>query len=549
MASLDLKLLRAGLRLWREEGTASLIRRYRERRGLAVPRISRLEVFFAGLRPVRLPEAKDPDVSIVVPARTPRGILNTILRNSRGVNFEIVREEREAKGRFVVLLEQGLVPAEGWLTAMLDVFARRPECGAVGAGGDYVHEVEECSGAVMMRNRATAQPRNRETGSSVWLQPAARVYRVARSQERVVIRGKRPETKPAILVIDHQVPMFDRDAGSLFMTRFLSVAEASGYHVVFWPDNLLLGQYGFALQQEGIEVLHGRLSFEELVRTRAFSFTVVYRSTMAAQYMPALQSARVPFGYIAVDLEHRRMAGELAESLKDRERRIVSAAECVGVHSAVEAELLRELGAERVIELPLPLTHPHEASPGFERRRNLFFLGSTHPPNVDAIRHFAEQLFPRIRERLGDVQLTIAGNVSAAVRELGRSPSIHLLGPVADLAQCFDANRVFVAPMRFGAGIKGKILEAMNHGIPVVTTPVGAEGIGLTHGETAMIAADDDAFVEHVIALYTNEALWRKVQLAGRELVQRAHSEDVFSEAVVRFLSCLGKQPETAAGS
>jgi glycosyltransferase involved in cell wall biosynthesis len=543
MASLDVKrrvhLLKAGLRLWREEGTANLVRRYRERRGLAVPRISRLEVFFAGLRPVRLPEAKDPEVSIVVPARTSRGILNTIVRNSRGVNFEIVREEREAKGRFVVLLEQGLVPAEGWLTAMLDVFARRPECGAVGAGGDYVHEVEECSGAVMVRNR----------GGPVWLQPAARVYRVGRSEERVVVRGRKLATKPAILVIDHQVPMFDRDAGSLFMTRFLSAAEASGYHVVFWPDNLLLGQYGVALQQEGIEVLHGRRSFEELVRTRAFSFTVVYRSTMAARYMPALQSARVPFGYIAVDLEHRRMAGELAESLKDRERRIVRAAECVGVHSAVEAELLRELGAEHVIELPLPLTHPHEASPGFERRRNLFFLGSTHPPNVDAIRHFAEQLFPRIRERLGDMQLTIAGNVSAAVRDLARSPSINLLGPVADLAQYFDANRVFVAPMRFGAGIKGKILEAMNHGIPVVTTPVGAEGIGLTHGETAMIAADDDAFVEHVLALYTNETLWRKVQSAGRELVQRAHSEEVFRKAVVRFLSCLGKQPETAAGS
>ena len=581
-----LHLLQAGLRLWREQGTSALIRRYLLRRGPRTPRLSRLGVFLASSWPrrLRLPDTPDPEVSIIVSARFARRSLITVIRSSRNSSYEIVRAAAEAKGRFLLLLRDDILPASGWLEAMLAVFERHPDCGAVGAkvlrsdgelesaGGNrgaghdpnlpqynYVREVDFCSGALLVRRGDFVESENdidlcfriRSGGRTIWYQPAAHVYRFGKHEQKPQLLTPDRNSDPAILVIDHQAPMPDRDAGSLFMTRFLQTLAASGRHVVFWPDSLLRDRYAAALQQDGIEVLYGPLSFEHLVQSRGFSLAVVYRSAIAEKYIPALKHAGIPIGYIAVDLEHVREARrtqdeQLAQALKERERKIVRAAECVGVHSPVEAQILRdELSADHVIELPLPLTRPRSDPRGIDGRTGLLFLGSTHQPNIDAVRYFADRLWPRIRERMGDVRLNIAGDVCAAVRDLARSPSIRLLGHVDDLARCFDESRVFVAPMRFGAGIKGKILEAMNHGIPVVTTPVGAEGIGLIHGETAMIAEDEDAFVQHVIDLHSNAELWGKLHLAGRRLVQETLSDDAFRDAVDRFVSCLGKQPAT----
>jgi glycosyltransferase involved in cell wall biosynthesis len=599
-----LHLLGAGLHLWREQGTAVLIRRYLLRRGPAVPRLSRFRIFLTSLWPRAVPVSRDPEVSIILPGNDRRS-LASIIHSVRDTKYEVAESAAKASGRFLLLLRRDILLATGCVEALLDVFARRPGCGAAGAkvlrpngrlesaggiigsdgttsnlgeGGDpnrpeynYVREVDFCTGALLVPREVFVESEVeseheidlclelRRRGRTVWYQPAAHVYHFGKKERppQPTVRACDRSLDPAVLVIDHQVPMSDRDAGSLFMTRFLQTVAASGYHVVFWPDNLLRGKYGAALQQEGIEVVYGPLSFEHFVQTygRTFSFAVVCRATMAGKYMPALRRAGIPAGYIAVDLEHvreerRTQDQRQVEAQKERERTIVQAAACIGVHSPVEAQLLRdELAVDAVVELPLPLTQPREDSPGVEGRSGLLFLGSTHQPNVDAIRHFAEQLLPRVRERLGDVRLNIAGDVCAAVRDLGGSRSLRLLGHVDDLSHCFDESRVFVAPMRFGAGIKGKILEAMNHGIPVVTTPIGAEGIGLVHGETAMIAENDDAFVDHVVELYSNAELWRRIHLASRRFVQETSSERAFRDAVDRFLSCLGKQAATQSRS
>ena len=580
-----LRIVSAGLRLWREQGTAGLVRRFLLRRGPRAPRVSRFRLFLATLRPRSLPAPRvtHPDIG--------------------------------ASGRFALFLSDGILPAKGWLEAMAGLFDRRPECGAAGAkildargrlksaggivlnGGvvhvgrgddpnrpeyNYVREVDFCSGPLLVRRDALMRAgipdetpvneidlcsRLRNSGASVWYQPAAHVYAVDGAHDdrpaldlspQAMFRASDRNRGPVVLVIDHEVPIIDRDAGSVFMTRFLSTVAALGCRTIFWPHNLLRSvPYAALLQQEGIEVLYGVLDFDDYIRTYAseIAFAVVHRSSMAERYLPLLERAGVVSGYVAADLEHIREARRASvhgrsddhgEVLKGRERQIVRAAKCVGVHSPIEAQILRDqLSARHVIELPLPVTRPRSDPRGVDGRAGLLFLGSTHQPNIDAVRYFAERLWPRIRERMGDVRLNIAGDVCAAVRDLARSPSIRLLGHVDDLARCFDESRVFVAPMRFGAGIKGKILEAMNHGIPVVTTPVGAEGIGLIHGETAMIAEDDDAFVQHVVDLHSNAEIWGKLQLAGRRLVQETLSDDAFRDAVDRFLSCLGKQPAT----
>ena len=111
-----------------------------------------------------------------------------------------------------------------------------------------------------------------------------------------------------------------------------------------------------------------------------------------------------------------------------------------------------------------------------------------HAPNVDAVLYFAREIFPRILDRIPDAMFQVIGpDPTPEICRLA-SPSIHILGFVPDVKPIFDRARVSVAPLRFGAGVKGKVNQSMSLGVPTVVTSIAAEGMYLTHGENAMIA-------------------------------------------------------------
>jgi glycosyltransferase involved in cell wall biosynthesis len=220
--------------------------------------------------------------------------------------------------------------------------------------------------------------------------------------------------------------------------------------------------------------------------------------------------------------------------LLSREARVVGWADLVGVHSPTEAELLeRELGASTV-QLPL-VARSRPAGTSFEDRRELLFVGSAHPPNADAVNHFAHHVLPLIRRRIVDVRFRVVGSVCHLVSQLRRLPGVDLVGPVADLQRQRAMARVFVAPMRYGAGIKGKIVDAIGAGLPVVTTTVGAEGISLVDGESALLADDDAAFATAVVRVYGDRDAWSRLSRKGRELAVEEHSEERLRQAVASF--------------
>jgi glycosyltransferase involved in cell wall biosynthesis len=180
----------------------------------------------------------------------------------------------------------------------------------------------------------------------------------------------------------------------------------------------------------------------------------------------------------------------------------------------------------------LPNVHAVESCepPPFVGRHGLLFIGGFHhEPNVDAALHLIKEILPLIRMSL-DLEVTIVGaDPPAALRALA-GEGVRLTGQVADVRPLFDSARVFVSPLRFGAGMKGKNGQAMALGLPVVTTPVGAEGMGLVDGRHALVRGTPAAFAAAVIELYSSPELWSTLSAEGRELVSARWSPAAMSD-------------------
>lgn len=472
----------------------------------------------------------------------------------------------------------------------------------------YLREVDYCSGAALLVRRGLFQRIGgfdqryspgywedtdlcfslREAGSSVWFQPASVVVhfeggtsgidegrgmkrfqephgQLFREKWEAVLEEHWPfdpgnlfvardrNRGPIVLVFDHYVPTYDRDAGSGLMYHLLLTLVEVGCRVLFWPDNLFRTPlYTERLQQKGVEVLYGSLDLRKYLHEHGkfIDFAIAHRAKIAARYLPEVRDSVSGTAYIAADLEHvreeRRLEVEggdrsILDSLREREEGILALADCVAIHSPEEKRVLEsELGARSVLWLPLPVPDRPPTPRPFEGRQNLLFVGSTHPPNVDAIRHFATEILPAVRRRLPGIEIWVVGEVGERVSRLRHLPGVRLVGYVEDLTDWFDRARLFVAPIRFGGGIKGKILDALNHGLPVITNPMGAEGIGLRHGKTAMIADSDEAFVEAIVEVYTRPDRWLRLREGGREHLTEELSMERFRSAVQELVDSLG---------
>jgi len=350
-----------------------------------------------------------------------------------------------------------------------------------------------------------------------------------------------------ILIVDHMVPAPDRDAGSVRMLAMLELLGELGHHVTFIPDNLTPHEpYTSALQQMGVEVLYGDMSIADHVAAHArdVDLVILCRATIAGKYMAALTAtaAHPAIVFDTVDLhflrEQRRAAldgdaGAVARAaaIKASELELARASQAVWVVSPHEADVLHAEDAGLRVDV-VPLIHAaRPRTPGFAARRDLMFIGGfRHPPNEDAIRHFVAEILPRLGGALPDDAqfLAVGPDPPPSVQALA-GPRVAIMGYVADVDPVFDGCRVFVAPLRYGAGLKGKIVQSLACGLPVVTSSVGAEGLGVVDGEHLLVADEPDAFASRVAALYRDEALWTRLSDAGRR-----HVEATFGPAAVK---------------
>ena len=350
---------------------------------------------------------------------------------------------------------------------------------------------------------------------------------------------------PRIIVFDERVPSPDRDAGSLRMFLILKTL-AKWCQVVFVPFNRPhSADYETALWKEGIETTDA-VEYRRLLKDKRVVAAIISRPSMAEVFIHRIRrvNPHVKIIFDTVDLHFVRFQREheingdpqaLANAKRYRklERDFAQASDLVWCASAEDSEvMMREVPERRIAVVPT-IHELHEPGEPFAARAGLLFIGNlAHRPNADAVLFFMQEVYPQIRELLPNVGLDIIGDNPSPQMVAYDSTEVRVRGYVPDVEPYLQERRVFVAPLRFGAGIKGKVGEAMAHGIPVVTTSIGAEGFGLTHGVDVMIADNPASFAKAVAQLYSEQELWKTIARNARLRIEKHFTPEVIAETI-----------------
>jgi GT2 family glycosyltransferase/glycosyltransferase involved in cell wall biosynthesis len=383
---------------------------------------------------------------------------------------------------------------------------------------------------------------------------------VLRARDRVHARqvgarqvGVRPVgARPVVLVIDHRVPEPDRDAGSRTMLAFVQALLQAGAVVKFWSDcPTPRPAYEAALQALGVEVHRGGLSlFGNWIRVNgpALTHVLLSRPDVAARYLPLLRrGSRARVAVYGHDLHHDRLRQRAllerdavlalaAQRMLRRERRVWRGADVVLYPSQAEVDQVVALQPGVVARAVQPYGFADFAPPRHPAPRQvlLFVAGFAHPPNEDAACWLVHAIMPRVRLQAPLARLVIVGSEpTARVRALAEH-GVTLVANVSDaeLHEWYAMARVAVVPLRQGAGVKRKVVEALREGLPLVTTPVGAQGLpGLS--AVAAVCGTAETIAAALAALLGDDGLWADRSTAGIAYA-RAH----FSDATLRTSLC-----------
>ncbi|MEX3776317.1 glycosyltransferase [Pseudomonas sp. MYb118] len=213
--------------------------------------------------------------------------------------------------------------------------------------------------------------------------------------------------------------------------------------------------------------------------------------------------------------------------------------------SDVEIELLVEqfkVPRSLLHECPLMVEPPSVPAAPFASRAHFLSIGNfRHAPNWDAVLWLKSTVWPLIRQQLPGAQLHIYGAYTPpkATALHNAAQGFHVMNWAEDALQVMTAARVLLAPLRFGAGIKGKIIDAMLCGTPNVTTPIGAEGMQGASGWPGAVTCTAQAFADQAVRLYNDEARWLDAQAQGQALLSERYRQAVHGPALIeRLLDC-----------
>ena len=351
-----------------------------------------------------------------------------------------------------------------------------------------------------------------------------------------------------ILIIDHYVPEPDKDAGSKTMLNFIKILKSIGFSITFIGDNFYRSEpYTSDLQKIGVEVLYGAYYYqnwrEYIMNTIGYyDIILLSRSWISEKYIEYLKeikdtyvddiSSKFPkLIYYPHDLSFLRLQREYevtgqkkyleeAINLKNKEYRIFNQVDAILLPGTHERETIKKDINNKYVRVVPPFIYEEEfpisKEDSFQKRIGILFIGGfRHRPNYQGVKWFIENCWSYIKENIKDIKFYIAGSeIPEDIKRLQDiDNNIEVLGCLTEeeLKAVYNKVRLAIAPLTYGAGVKGKVIESIANGVPMVTTSIGAEGI--PNAEEVLLISDNPVeFSKNVISLYTNSALWESIR-------------------------------------
>ncbi len=387
-------------------------------------------------------------------------------------------------------------------------------------------------------------------------------------QARADLRSQRPEratarlrgiqtgTAPArrALVVDQRVPEPDRDGGSNALVSHMHALQRLGFEVTFAAQSMAGGEAADALQRDGILCCRAPWysSVEEVLRREADTFDLVYlhRIAVASAYTTLVRQCqrRARLVFSVADLHHVRLARQaraedrpelLAEAERARLLELWAAQEADGVitHSTEEAVLLRRTVAANRVHVVTWSVPAKARATGFARRGGLAFIGHfAHAPNAAAARQLRDEIMPLVLRENPSITCHLVGdNLPLSLQ--APQPGLDYAGHVDDLGELFESVRLTVAPLQFGAGLKGKVMASLAAGVPCVCSPIAAEGMDLPPRLQELVVPDVASAVRMILRLHDDEAYNARLAKRCVAFADRAFSEAALDAAMRRAVA------------
>ncbi len=349
--------------------------------------------------------------------------------------------------------------------------------------------------------------------------------------ERVVQARDRTRKRKQVLFIDHYIPKPDNDTGSRTIYQYIKLAVDLGFNVKFLGANFHYDQeYRHLLENEGVEILAGvkyRDHWQEWLAENGSDIAAIYlvRPHIAEIFIDDIKRhCKSSFlAYFCVDLHYLRKQREYlitkdpaileeARQWQIREDRIMSKIDCFLTISDDEQKITLERFPERkTVRFPVYYWDDlDKLAPIRDCRSDFLFVGGfAHAPNVDGLKWFLDEVWPKIRKALPEARIHVVGSKAPVEISTRTDSGLVFHGFISDdrLREIYRSSRVVVVPLRYGAGVKGKTIEAMRNGVPIVATTIGIEGLpGLPSELTGF--DDPQAFAETSIRLHCDGKLW-----------------------------------------
>ena len=345
-----------------------------------------------------------------------------------------------------------------------------------------------------------------------------------------------------LFVIGYVWPEPSSSAAGARMMQLLEFFQKEGYNVIF-GTTAGTTSHAVELKDFGIESLKIELnnsSFDALLKQMQPEIVLFDRFMMEEQFGWRVAEA-CPDAIRILDTEDlhflrkarqesfkkgkKATALDLQTDLAKREIASIYRCDLSLIISEAEMRLLRNefsVPQELLLYLPFLLDAPSEEKiaefPLFENRKNFISIGNfLHEPNWDAVLNLKQNIWPQIRKELPEAHLHVYGAYTTAkVEQLHNEKEGFLVkGRATSALEVIWQARVLLAPLRFGAGLKGKFTDAMQAGTPSVTTSIGAEGMATAQEWNGFVVDDPSAFASAAVKLYTNKALWEEAQKKG----------------------------------